>query len=349
MSITSPPGTGSEEARCRPGSSVEDAPSRIAVVGLGGAGSRIVSRLGRGRLSGADTVALNSDVHQLAQAVADRKLLIGREVAGGLGAHGDWDVGRRAAQSDIPALRKLLQGYELIILVAGLGGGTGTGALPVLAGLVRDVGAMGIGIFTTALSRERLQLLVQESPVRGLQGILDSLILLDRSRLLQIAPHLSPAGAFSVMDQVAAEMVSGLSEAVSEPSLINLDYADLRTVIKAGQPSAILVGEARTSDGPEEVIRSALHNPLLEADWRGATRCLLHITAGEEITLREASAIALAMTRELDPQAHLIWGARVRKDFGSRVRVTAIVSGFGRAGAAREAEERSEERIEVRG
>jgi len=348
MSITSPQDAGCEMSRDMGRSFVEGMGSRIAVVGLGGAGCRVIDRLGRGRLSGADTLAVDSDVHQLARAVSDRKLLIGREVAKGLGAGGVPMLGRRAAEGDASALRNLLEGYELIVLIAGLGGGTGTGALPVLAGLAREGGAIGVGIVTAAVSRDQYPRQGAGSLVQELQGLLDAFILLDQSRLVQIAPHLSAASALSVMEEVIVEMVCGLSEAVGEPSLINLDFADLRTVIKAGQPSIILVGEAKTSDGPEQVIGNALQNPLLEADWRGAAGCLLHITAGEEITLQEASSIAQAMTRELDPRAHLIWGARVRKDFGSRVRVTAIVSGIGRSAMIRESEKKSEKRIESR-
>jgi cell division protein FtsZ len=300
---------------------------KIVVVGCGGAGNNTVSCLVRIGLEGARTVAINTDRQHLKMVEADKKILMGGKLTGGLGTGGDPEVGRKAAEQAVTKLEDLLDGADMVFVTAGMGGGTGTGSAPVVARLAKEKGAIVVAMVTTPFHMERARVLVAEEGLEALRAWADTLIVLDNNRLLDHAPDLPLEKAFSVVDQIIAGIIQGLIETLTQPSQINLDFADVRTIMSTGGASFIFVGEGSVRKGPEKIVRSALKNPMLEVDCRGAKACLLHMTGGPDLTLKEAAAIAGALTQELDPKANVIWGARIRPDFEGRVRLMAIITG----------------------
>lgn len=300
---------------------------KILVIGCGGAGNNTINRLIKIGFDGATAVAINTDSQHLAMIEADEKILIGKKLTRGLGAGGNPDVGKKAAEMAKQTLEELLSGADMVFITVGLGGGTGTGAAPVVARIARDKGAIVICMVTTPFHLERSRVLAAEEGLENLREAADTLIVLDNNRLLRCVPNLPLEHAFSVMDQLIAEIIMGITETIIQPSLINLDYADVKTIMSHSGSSFMLVGEGNLKDGPDRIVRSALKNPLLDVDYRGAGACLLHITGGPDLTLKEAAAIAGTLTQELDPGANVIWGARIRRDFKGKVRLMAIISG----------------------
>ncbi|NPV63150.1 MAG: cell division protein FtsZ [Methanotrichaceae archaeon] len=300
---------------------------KILVIGCGGAGNNTVNRLSHLGVEGAETIAINTDSQHLESIDADQKILIGRRLTRGQGAGGDPALGKKAAESAKNTLSELLQGSDMVFLTAGMGGGTGTGSLPVVAKLAKEQGAIVICMVTTPFHMEKGRVLVSEAGIESLRPVADTLIVMDNNRLLKYAPHLPLYQAFSVVDQIISETIKGITETVTQPSLINLDYADVRTVMSGGGPSFMLVGEGSTKARSEQMVRTALNNPLLDVDYRGAKSCLLHLTGGPDMTLKDAAAVAEALTRELDKDANVIWGARIRPDFRDRIRLMAVITG----------------------
>jgi len=300
---------------------------KILVVGCGGAGNNTVSRLARMGLAGAKTVAVNTDNQHLKTAQADEKILIGQKLTRGMGAGGDPEVGRKAAELAAAELDSMLRGADLVFVIAGLGGGTGTGSAPVVARLAKERGAIVVAMVTTPFHLERARIFVAEVGLEALSGYADTSIVMDNNRLLECAPHLPLQHAFSVVDQIIAEIVQGICETLTSPSLINLDFADVCTIMSSGGASFMFVGEGKMKSSPEKIVRTALKNPLLDVDYRGAGACLLHMTGGPDMTMKEAAAIAGALTQELDPRANVIWGARIRPEFAGKVRLMAIITG----------------------
>jgi len=316
---------------------------KILVIGCGGAGNNAVSRLASYGLPGARTLAINTDNQQLGAARADAKILIGQRLTRGMGAGGDPELGRRAAELAAPELEGILKDADLVFVLAGLGGGTGTGSAPVVARLARERGAIVVALVSTPFHLEKARVFAAEEGLELLRSHADTSIVMDNNRLLQCAPHLPLEDAFSFVDEIIADIVSGICETITEPSLINLDYADLCTIMKLGGASFMFVGEASMKSSPEKIVRAALKNPLLDVDYRGAGACLLHLTGGPDMTMKEAAAIAGALTQELDPKANVIWGARIRPDLAGKVRLLAIITGVKSAqvlSATRQEEER---------
>jgi cell division protein FtsZ len=305
---------------------------RILVVGCGDAGCKMVTRLANLGISGAEILAVDTDRRQMDRIRADKKILIGRSAVRGDGAGGDPEIGRIAAERSRRALEEALGGKDLVFVAAGLGGGTGTSAAPAICEIAKDLGATTVAIFTLSLGAgQRQGCEGQKAPIEieKLAKAANTVILLDKNRILEMAPELSAEQAFSVMDQVAAEIAKGIVETITQTSLINLDYADVRTIMSNGGLSAALVGEADSEDGAEEVVLSALRSPMLKMDIKRATGCLLHITGGEDLTLKKAATIAGTLTRELDPKANVIWGARVKEGYEGKIGLLAIMTGVG--------------------
>ncbi len=300
---------------------------KILVIGCGGAGNNAVSRLARYGLPGARTLAINTDNQQLSAARADAKILIGQRLTRGMGAGGDPDLGRRAAELAMPELEGILKDADLVFVLAGLGGGTGTGSAPVVARLARERGAIVVALVTTPFHLEKARVFAAEEGLELLRSHADTSIVMDNNRLLQCAPHLPLEDAFSFVDEIITDIVSGICETITQPSLINLDYADLCTIMRSGGASFMFVGESSMKSSPEKIVRAALKNPLLDVDYRGAGACLLHLTGGPDMSMKEAAAIAGALTQELDPKANVIWGARIRPDLAGKVRLLAIITG----------------------
>ncbi|MCZ7355507.1 MAG: cell division protein FtsZ [Candidatus Methanoperedens sp.] len=301
---------------------------KIVVVGCGGGGNNTVNRLYNIGIAGADTIAINTDKIHLDITQADKKILIGKSITRGLGAGGFPEIGKRAAELARGTLEEVLKNANLVFVTAGMGGGTGTGVAPVVAQIAKDQGAIVIGMVTSPFRVERARMVKAEEGLDDLRNCADTVIVLDNNRLLDYVPNLPIDQAFSVMDQLISETVKGIAETITQPSLINLDYADVRAIMKGGGLAVMLVGEAKGQDKANEVVRAALNHPLLDVDTTGATGCLLHITGGPDMSLHEAEQIASSLTYELDSHANVIWGARVRKDYESKVRCMAIMTGI---------------------
>lgn len=301
---------------------------KIVVVGCGGGGNNTVNRLYNIGVAGADTIAINTDKIHLDIIQADKKILVGKSITRGLGAGGFPEIGRRAAELARGTLEEVLKNANLVFVTAGMGGGTGTGVAPVVAQIAKDQGAIVIGMVTSPFRVERARMVKAEEGLDDLRNCADTVIVLDNNRLLDYVPNLPIDQAFSVMDQLISETVKGISETITQPSLINLDYADVRAIMKGGGLAVMLVGEAKGQDKAKEVVRAALNHPLLDVDTTGATGCLLHITGGPDMSLHEAEQVASSLTYELDSHANVIWGARVRKDYEGKVRCMAIMTGI---------------------
>jgi cell division protein FtsZ len=208
-----------------------------------------------------------------------------------------------------------------------MGGGTGTGAAPVVSNIAKEQGAIVVGMVSTPFNVERARTVKAEEGLERLRDEADSIIVLDNNRLLDYVPNLPIGKAFSVMDQIIAETVKGISETITQPSLINLDYADMSTIMNQGGVAVMLVGETQDSNKTDEVVNDAMNHPLLDVDYRGATGGLVHITGGPDLTLKEAEGIADSITERLEASANVIWGARIQEEYKGKVRVMAIMTG----------------------
>ena len=300
---------------------------RIVIVGCGGAGNNTVNRIHHMGVSGAETIAINTDKQHLDMIQADKRILIGKSLTKGLGAGGYPDVGKRAAEMARPTLEAVLESADLVFITAGMGGGTGTGSAPVVASIAKEQGAIVVGMVSYPFQVEKARLIRAEEGLEALAAASDSVIVLDNNRLKNFVPNLPLGQAFSVMDQLIGETVKGISETITEPSLINIDYADVRAIMSKGGVAVMLVGESKQQNKAESVVRECLSNPMLDIDYRGATGSLIHITGGTDLTLQDAEEVATSLTYELDPHADVIWGARVRGDMEGKIRVLAIMTG----------------------
>jgi len=278
-------------------------------------------------VSGAETIAINTDKQHLDMIQADKRILIGKSLTKGLGAGGYPDVGKRAAEMARPTLEAILESADLVFITAGMGGGTGTGSAPVVAQIAKEQGAIVVGMVSYPFQVEKARLIRAEEGLEAFAAAADSVIVLDNNRLKNFVPNLPLGQAFSVMDQLIGETVKGISETITEPSLINIDYADVRAIMSKGGVAVMLVGESKQQNKAESVVRECLSNPMLDIDYRGATGSLIHITGGTDLTLQDAEEVATSLTYELDPHADVIWGARVRSDMEGKIRVLAIMTG----------------------
>ncbi len=300
---------------------------RIVIVGCGGAGNNTVNRLYNIGVEGAETIALNTDKQHLKMIEADTKILVGKSLTNGLGAGGDPSMGERATEMAQGTIKEVLSGADLVFVTAGMGGGTGTGAAPVVSSIAKEEGAIVVGMVSTPFNVERARTVKAEEGLEKLRDEADSIIVLDNNRLLDYVPNLPIGKAFSVMDQIIAETVKGISETIIQPSLINLDYADMTSIMDQGGVAVMLVGETQEKNKTEEVVKDAMNHPLLDVDYRGASGGLVHITGGPDLTLQEAEGIAQNITDRLEASANVIWGARIQEDYKGKVRVMAIMTG----------------------
>jgi cell division protein FtsZ len=299
---------------------------RILVCGCGGSGNNTMNRITHIGVEGAITVAINTDKQHLDHTRAMQKLLVGRHITRGLGAGGDPIMGRRCAEAGRDVISKIVTGADLVFVTAGLGGGTGTGIAPIVAEEARRAGALVVAIVTTPFDVERKQRMN-----RALEGLkllekeTDAVLVLDNNRLLHFVPNMPLDEAFSIMDQLIAEIVKGVVETITLPSLINLDFADVRTIMKGGGVTMMLYGES--DQGPEEVVHESLNHPLLDIDIEGATGALIHVTGGPYMTLEQANQVCDLMTSKLSPSAQVIFGARHDPAFGDTIKVMSIITG----------------------
>ncbi len=301
---------------------------RILIVGCGGSGNNTLNRITHLGVEGAITVAINTDKQHLDHTRALQKLLVGRHITRGLGAGGDPATGRRCAEAGREMIRRIVTGADLVFIASGLGGGSGTGICPIVAEEAKAAGALVVGIVTTPFHVERRQRM--KRALEGLESLrrtADAVLVLDNNRLLHYVPNLPLDEAFSIMDQLVAEIVKGIVETITLPSLINLDFADVRAIMNDGGVTMMLYGES--DRGPEEVVHEALNHPLLDVDVSGATGVLIHVTGGQYMTLESASQVVDLMTAKVSDEANVIWGARQDPGFGDTIKVMAIITGVG--------------------
>lgn len=306
--------------------SLDYRPPRIVVIGCGGAGSNSVNRLTHIGVHGAKTFAINTDKLHLERIRADRKLLIGRSVTRGMGCGGLPEVGLRCAQLAEDKLREIVAGSDLVFITVGMGGGTGTGLAPFVAELARRSGSVVVAITSTPFTVERSRITKARAGLEKLRRSADSVIVLDNNRLLEIVPNLPVEQAFSVMDQLISEVIKGLTETITMPSLINLDFADVRAIMSTGGTSTMLYGE-NASDDPDMVVLETLHNPLLNIDFSGANGALIHLTSGPGLSLRTAHEVIRGITNSVSEDANVIFGARVDKEYEGVIKVMTIITG----------------------
>ncbi|HDD46267.1 MAG TPA: cell division protein FtsZ [Candidatus Aenigmarchaeota archaeon] len=301
--------------------------ARILIIGTGGAGNNSITRLTEIGIKGAETVAINTDAKQLSISKAHKKLLIGKELTKGLGAGGYPEIGRKAAEESEKEIRKLLENVDMVYIIAGLGGGTGTGSAPVIGRIAKEMGAIVIACVTMPFKVEGARIGKAEDGLYQLRQVCDTVIVIENDKLLKIAGNLPLKQAFGVADDLIANMVKGVIETIAIPSLVNLDYADVRAIMHSGGVATIGFGEADTKNRAEEAIIKAMTNPLLEIDYQGGTGALIHITGGEDMKLDEVNLIAEFVSKQLDPSAQVIWGARIDPAFNNKIRVITIVTG----------------------
>jgi len=301
--------------------------ARIVVVGCGGAGNNTVKRLMTIGIQGAECIAVNTDRQHLAVTVAHRKLLIGERITRGLGAGGYPHVGQAAAEESAHQLTELLRDADLVFIAAGMGGGTGTGAAPVIAEIAKRNDAIVVGVITMPFSLERTRVDKATAGLARLQENVDTAVVIDNQKLMELVPDLPLEEAFGVADEVLANMVKGITETITMPSLINLDYADVRTIICNGGVALVGLGEATGSERANEAIKNALNSPLLEVEWRGSTGALIHITGGPDMSLAEANRVGEIVSEKMSPDANVIWGARVDPRLSGVLRVMLILTG----------------------
>jgi len=302
----------------------------IKVVGIGGGGVNAVNRMIEVGLKGVEFIAINTDAQALLMSDADVKLDIGRELTRGLGAGAQPDVGRQAAQDHQEEIEEVLKGADMVFVTAGEGGGTGTGGAPVVASVARGLGALTIGVVTRPFSFEgRRRAQQAEEGIDALRREVDTLIIIPNDRLLSISDRsVSVMDAFKSADQVLLSGVQGITDLITTPGLINLDFADVKAVMSGAGSALMGIGNARGDDRAAVAAEMAIASPLLEASMDGAHGVLLNISGGSDLGLFEINEAAQLVADAAHPEANIIFGAVIDDALGDEVRVTVIAAGF---------------------
>src|SRR3989344_4708178 len=289
--------------------------ARIKIVGCGGGGNNTLNRMSEVGITGTETLAINTDAQDLLYTNANHKILIGRDLTSGLGAGSIPQVGEDAAKESEKDIKTALQESDLIFITCGLGGGTGTGAAPVIAEVAKKLGILTVAIVTTPFSMEGQRR--YENAMLGLEKLessVDTLIVIPNDKLLELAPGLPLHTAFKVADEILTNAVKGIAELVTKTGLVNLDFADIKTVMGKGGVAMIGVGESDSENRAIESVEKAIHNPLLDVDITGANGALINISGGPNMTLDEARRIVETVSEKLDEDARIIWGAQISDD-----------------------------------
>src|ERR671931_67941 len=309
----------------------------IKVLGVGGGGTNAVNRMVDAGLSGVEFIAVNTDAQALLMADADVKIQIGAQVTRGLGAGADPEIGLAAAQESRDELKEALKGADMVFITAGEGGGTGTGGAPIVAELGQEIGALTVGVVTRPFGFEGRKRADQaERGIDQLRDRVDTLIVIENDRLLQVVERqTSVVEAFRMADDILRQGVQGITDLITEPGLVNLDFADVRTIMRDAGSALMGIGTAAGENRAAEAARAAVSSPLLESSIEGATGVLLNVTGGSDIGLFEVNEAAEVVTSAADQNANVIFGAVINDALRDEVRVTVIATGFGGSGAAR--------------
>ena len=308
---------------------VYDSGVNIKVIGVGGGGNNAVNRMISTNIRGVEFIAVNTDSMALDTSCAAKKLVIGDKITRGKGAGANPEVGKRSAEESIETVRDALQGADMVFITAGMGGGTGTGAAPVIAKAAKEMGILTVGIVTKPFSFEgRIRYAQAEAGIAELSKYVDSLIVIPNERLKQVEDnHITLANAFEIADDVLRRGVKSISELINVPGFINLDFADVTTIMKNAGYAHMGVGSAKGADKAQVAAMAAISSPLLETSITGATGVLVSITASEDIQLDEIDLASSMIYEEADPDANIIWGAAFDPSLKDEMRVTIIATG----------------------
>jgi len=312
----------------------------IKVVGVGGGGSNAVNRMVDAGLGGVEFIAVNTDAQALLMADADVKIHIGSHATRGLGAGADPSVGHAAAQESRDELKEALKGADMVFVTAGEGGGTGTGGAPIVADLAQELEALTVGVVTKPFAFEGRRRAEQaEVGIQNLRDRVDTLIVIENDRLLQVVEKKTPVTeAFRIADDVLRQGVQGITDLITVPGIVNLDFADVRTIMRDAGSALMGIGTASGENRAAEAARTAVSSPLLEQSVDGATGILLNVTGGSDLGLFEVNEAAEVVTGAADSSANVIFGAVIDDSLGDEVRVTVIATGFGTRQRRRRAE-----------
>ncbi|MCX6778244.1 MAG: cell division protein FtsZ [Candidatus Micrarchaeota archaeon] len=301
---------------------------RILVVGVGGAGCNTINRLTRMGIKSAETIAVNTDHVHLKMIEANKRILIGKNITRGLGAGGFPEVAAKCAEASRQELSEAIGEAQLVFLCAGMGGGTGTGASPIIADIAKQQGAIVVSMVTYPFALERIRAKKADWGIEQLKRTSDTVVIIDNNRLASYVPNLPINQAFAIADELTGRAVKGISDTIMFPSLVNIDFADIRAIMGNAGVAIISVGESKGNDKVGSVVRNTLEHPLLDVDYTGAKGALLHVAGGPQLTLGEATQIGEQLTEAFDPNANVIWGARLSPDMGETVVVTSIMTGI---------------------
>jgi cell division protein FtsZ len=321
-------GTGQSSSRNDEAEDFSSTQIKIVTAGFGGAGCNIVNRLTKVGVKGTDFVAVNTDSLHF-KIIDDRikKILIGRTLTRGLGAGGDPTVGAKAAEVDKPLLEAVFNNTQLVFLCCGMGGGTGTGSITVAAQVAKEQGAIVVAFVTYPFNLERVRKVKAEEGIQKLRKYCDSVIILDNNRLVKLVPNLPINDAFALADEVLAKAIGGLVWTITQPSLINIDFADVRAIMGNGDVGMIAVGSGRGANKVDAAAEGVTKNKLLDVDLEGATGALIHITGGASLSIGDAIRAGEKITDQMDAKSNVKWGARLMPGYDDQIEIVAIITG----------------------
>lgn len=304
--------------------------ARIRVIGVGGGGNNAVDRMIDAGIKSAEFVAMNTDYQALIRSKAELKIQLGAELTKGLGAGADPSIGEKAAQESIDQIKEVLQDNDLVFITAGMGGGTGTGAAPVVASIAREMGILTVAVVTKPFNFEgKKRMENAEKGIESLRQYVDTLVIIPNEKLLSVVPKGTPiVKAFQVADDVLRQGIQGISDLIVNPALINLDFNDVRTVMSDKGLAHMGIGCGEGENRTLEAVRQAVQSPLLETDIEGATGVIINVTGGLDISLSEVAEASKLVQDVVDSSANIIFGAGVDEELGDKVVVTIIATGF---------------------
>ncbi|HUV24778.1 MAG TPA: cell division protein FtsZ [Methanomassiliicoccales archaeon] len=302
--------------------------TNIKIIGCGGGGSNTIDRLVEAGIIGADLFAANTDAQHLLIVKAPNKILLGRRSTRGLGAGALPQVGEEAAREAEEDLRKVLTGADIVFITAGLGGGTGTGAAPFVAQLAKELGALTVAICTSPFKAEgTIRMENAEWGLERLRNVADTVIVIPNDKLIELVPRLSLNAAFKVADEILMRGIKGITELITKPGLVNLDFNDLRTIMRGGGVAMIGLGEGSDEDRIDEAVDEAINSPLIDVDISTASGALVNVIGGADMTVSEAERVAEVIQSRIAPNARIIWGATVDPTLEDKVRVMVVITG----------------------
>ncbi|MDU2111520.1 MAG: cell division protein FtsZ [Clostridiales bacterium] len=310
-----------------------DESAKIKVIGVGGGGNNAVNRMVDAQLKGVEFIAVNTDKQALVTSKAEYKIQVGEKLTRGLGAGANPEVGKRAAEESKEQIEELLQDTDMVFVTAGMGGGTGTGAAPVVAQLAKQKGILTVGVVTKPFAFEgKIRMKNAEGGIEALKAKVDTLITIPNDRLLEVVQkNTSIVEAFSIADNVLKQGIQSISDLIKVPGLINLDFADVTSIMKDKGLAHMGIGNASGENRAIEAAKEAIQSPLLETSIRGAKGVLLNVTGGPSLSLFEANAASNLITESCDPDANIIFGASIREDLEDEIMITVIATGFDEA------------------